>query len=170
MKRWKILLTVLALVLIMSIGIGTAYGYFTTYVVTRGGHVVTLGESGRTDIYERFSQWTKHVTVSSAADSDPAFVRIRAYWGAGYSVTYEGNGVWYDGGDGWWYYTPILQPDSSTSEFDVYISNVPSDVTEGDEFNIVVVYETTSVRYRADGTPYADWSVRLDSGTVGGVG
>lgn len=170
MKRWNLLLAVLALVLALSVGIGSAYAYFTTYTVSSGGHVVELGEIGHTDVYERFSQWTKHVTVTSAADSEPAFIRIRAYGGSGYSLTYNGNGAWTDGGDGWWYYNSILQPASSTGEFDVFISNVPTSVTEGDEFNIVVVYESTSVRYRADGTPYADWSVRLDSGSVGGVG
>lgn len=169
MKRRNLLLAALAVVLVLSAGIGTASAYFTARLVTYGGHVVELGSSGTTEVYERFSQWTKHVTVTSAADSEPAYIRIRAYYGSSYSVAYNGNGAWSDGGDGWWYYNSILQPASSTDEFDVTITNVPTDVTEGDEFNIVVIYESTSVRYRADGTPYADWSVRLDTGAVGGV-
>ena len=46
----------------------------------------------------------------------------------------------------------------------VRISGIP----EGEEsFNVAVVYETTPVQYRADGTPYADWEVRLEAlGTV----
>ena len=32
-------------------------------------------------------------------------------------------------------------------------------------FNVVVIYESTPVMYREDGTPYADWNVVLDNGT-----
>ncbi len=34
---------------------------------------------------------------------------------------------------------------------------------EGDEFNVVVVYESTLVLYDKDGNPYADWSNVLTS-------
>ena len=35
-------------------------------------------------------------------------------------------------------------------------------------FNVVVIYETTPVLYREDGTPYADWSAKVDAKTVEG--
>ena len=32
----------------------------------------------------------------------------------------------------------------------------------GDEFNVVVIYESTLALYDAEGNPYADWGVILD--------
>ena len=40
----------------------------------------------------------------------------------------------------------------------------------GDSFHVAVIYESTPVRYNADGTPYADWDEVLNSVTMeGGV-
>ena len=36
---------------------------------------------------------------------------------------------------------------------------------DGLTFNVVVIYESTPVLYREDGTPYADWNAVLDSGS-----
>ena len=55
-----------------------------------------------------------------------------------------------------------------TDELDIKLSNIPDSAVAGDSFTVVVVYETTPVLYNEDGTPYADWSVTLDSGTMEG--
>jgi len=53
-----------------------------------------------------------------------------------------------------------------TSVLSVKIENVPeADLENGTMFNVVVIYESTPVMYREDGTPYADWNVVLDNGT-----
>ena len=72
------------------------------------------------------------------------------------------------GSDGYYYYTPIVNAGETTTILKVLIGNVPEDVKEGDEFNVIVIYETTPVQYREDGTPYADWSVKLTTGTTEG--
>ena len=46
------------------------------------------------------------------------------------------------------------------------IENVPEDITDPTGFNVVVVYESTPVRYDEAGNPYADWSMTLDSGSM----
>ena len=43
------------------------------------------------------------------------------------------------------------------------IKNVPEEVTEPESFNVVVVYETTPVQYDAEGNPYADWELVLET-------
>ena len=164
MKRTHLLLAVLAVLLVLSSGIGAATAYFTTYTTTVGGHTLALGGGAvNTDMYERFSQWTKHVFVENEENSVPAYVRVRAFSGSIYELDYSG-GDWVDGGDGWWYYTGILEPGTDTGTIDMHIGNVPEDVTSGDDFNIVVVYETTPVQYDESGVPYADWNVVLDGG------
>ena len=52
----------------------------------------------------------------------------------------------------------------STDALDVRIENVPDDVDDPSSFNVVIVYETTPVRYHEDGTPYADWEADLWTG------
>ena len=47
------------------------------------------------------------------------------------------------------------------------IGNVPEDATEGDKFNVVVIYEAVKVEYNADGSTKApDWSMAavIDNG------
>lgn len=158
MKRRSILLAVLVLVLVLSASIGTTMAYFTTYSKADGDIPVDLGD--HTEIQEQFSQWTKHVTITSDEDSQPVFVRARAYGATGYTLTYSGAG-WSNGGDGWYYCDAILYGGGSTATLDVLVGNVPESVEDGEHFNVIVVYETTPVRYQADGTPYADWAETL---------
>ena len=168
MKRTTLWLAALAAVLALCASVGTASAYFTTYAQARGGYTIELGD--RTEIYERFSQWTKHVAVMSEPDSEPVFVRVRAFWGETYDVEYDGGAAWTEGADGFWYCDSILNGGEETPELDIHIVNVPAYVEEGDGFNVVVIYETTPVLYDGNGAPYADWSVTLDAGTTGGVG
>ena len=166
MKRKQWLLAALALVLVLGASIGPISAYFTTYAAAKGGYPIHLGSS--TTVYEEFSRWTKHVTVTSEADSQPVYVRARAFWGETYAVTYDGASGWTDGGDGFWYYDAILKGGEATAPLDVHIENVPAAVEPGENFNIVVVYETTPVQYDEAGEAYADWSITLDTGKTGG--
>lgn len=166
MKRRYILLAALAVILTLAAGIAPAMAYFTTYAEARG--VIGIEMSGYTEIYEQLSQWTKHITITSEEGGDPVFVRAKAFWGTTYDVSYDGNGAWTEGSDGWWYADDILYAGGETAELDIHINNVPTEVESGDSFNIVVVYETTPVLHGADGAPYADWSITADSGTTGG--
>lgn len=167
MKRFRTLLAALAIVLALAAGFGLASAYFTTYARASGGYTIELGE--RTEIYERFSQWTKHVAVTSEEGSKPVFVRVKAFWGETYDVSYDGGEHWTEGEDGFWYCGEILYAEGETPELDIHINNVPTDVESGDSFNVVVVYETTPVLYDAEGAPYADWNITLDTGTTGGA-
>ena len=163
MKKRHILLAALALVLLVTGSIGTAYAYFTTYVVTVGGYPVSLGSE--TEITESFYSWTKRVTITNEAGSEPVYVRARAYAGSVYELTYsDESGLWSPGSDGWWYYSAPVSGGESAGELQVHIGNVPEESSEGDSFSVVVVYETTPVLYTADGTPYGDWNVTLDRG------
>ena len=63
-------------------------------------------------------------------------------------------------------YNEIVPGGGKTSVLSVKIENVPeADLENGTMFNVVVIYESTPVMYREDGTPYADWNVVLDNGT-----
>ncbi len=167
MKKKHIFLAVLAVSLIMTVSVGSAWAYFTTYVEAQGGYTLSLGDE--TTIEENFSSWMKSLVITSEADSKPVYVRARAFSGDLYPVTYsdgevfnqenpaveddQERGVWTPKADGYYYYSKILYGGGKTNELQVKIENVPQDVTEK-EFNVVVVYETTPVQYKEDGTPY----------------
>ncbi len=183
MKKKKLFLAALALVLVLSAGIGSASAYFTTYTSARGGATVHLG--GERTFQEEFDSWTKKLTVTNKEGSYQAiFVRAKAYAPGtffsgerSYPLTCAISG---DGwttepdAEGWYYYTQAVAPGASTGTLNVVIQGIPKDAAEledGDAFNVAVVYESIPAVYDAEtGDPVdpqaADWKAALDSGTL----
>lgn len=150
--------------LVLTSGLGNAWAYFTTNTNAEGGHAITLaGEVTTVDEEFSFNDWTKRLVVTNTDTSGRSvYVRARAFSGSRYPLTYGGTG-WESSDDGYFYYENILDAGGSTEELLVEIKGVPEEVTEPESFNVVVVYETTPVQYDADGNPYADWSLKLET-------
>lgn len=162
MKKAGCFIVFLALIMAVTAGSGRAWAYFTTYASAEGGITIALGD--RTEIEEKFSNWEKRVTITSDPDSEPVYIRAKAFGSGSYPLTCGGEG-WSDGGDGYYYYDKILSGGEETSVLSVKIGNVPeNDVEDGTMFNVVVIYESAPVEYRDDKTPYADWGAVLDNG------
>ena len=156
LKKWLPFL--LAVVLVLGSSIGTALAYFTTYAPAKGGYVIHLGEE--TEIEEEFSDWTKHVVITSREDSSGVFVRVKAFSGEAYPLEISGTG-WTEGENDYWYYDDVLPGGSQTSQLDIQIKDVPTaEAQEGDQINVAVVYECVLAIYKADGSPDPDtaWS------------
>ncbi len=162
--RTKLNLLLLALVcaLVLQGGIKSAYAYFTTYVEARGGYAIDT--PSETEVKEEFSAWTKRVSIKNEGDAGPVFVRAKAFCTAKYPLTYTATGAWTLASDGWYYYNDPVPSGSETSELRVKIEDVPRTAEPGVSFNVVVVYESTPVRTREDGTTYADWGNISGSG------
>lgn len=169
MKKHNIIFAAAA-VLILTASVPNALAYFTTYVSAVGKKTVTLNDT--TDIEESIKLTTKSITITADEGSEPVFVRVRAFWPDGYSVVYnEGNDPkWVQTGTGddiWWEYTdPIANNGTETygkktSTLTIRVSDAPDTVQTGDTFNLVVVYESTPVRYTEDEngnkTPVKNW-------------
>lgn len=112
---------------------------------------------------EQVDGFTKHVSVSSAEGSAPAFVRVRAYAPGTVTLAYAGD-AWRDGGDGWWYCDTLLDAGATTPELTITISGAPEDAADGATLNVTVVHEATPAQWEADGTPYADWALTYEVG------
>ena len=167
MKKKTAFLTAVAVLLVMAATIESAWAYFTTYAEAKGGYTLSLGD--KTTVTEEFSAWTKHVAITSTEDSEPVYIRVKAFCGSEYSLVFsDASGKWTPGEDGYYYYSDIVYGGGTTDELLVKIENVPEDVKDADSFNVVVVYESTPVLYREDGTPYADWNSKVNTGTVEG--
>ena len=163
MKKKNIVLAAIAIVLVLSVSMGSAWAYFTTRATAAGALTVEVGFT--TTIEEpEFSNWTKHMVITNNEDSkQDVFIRARAYSPSQYPVTYSGEG-WVDGGDGWWYYTAPVAPGDAAAELLAKINNVPDTAQEGASFNVTVVHEATPVTYNAAGEASytdADWDFAL---------
>ena len=115
MKHKNLILTALAAAMVLTGAMGSAYSYFTTNAEAAGAATISLGS--RTEVQEEFSNWTKHVTVTSTEDSEPVYVRVKAFCGSEYSLVYsDSEGNWTPGSDGYYYYTPIVNAGETTTE------------------------------------------------------
>lgn len=179
MKKTKYFLTLLAVTTIVSAGIGKAWAYFTTYTEASGGYRIDLGDE--TEITEHYEDWIKEITISSKEDSEPVYIRARAFC-AEYLLTYEGEG-WTrvppkqpgaeekEDEEYWYYYEGILKGGETAPVLKVEINDVPKSSEKdpgkhpeiGDRFNVIVIYESIPVRYKTDGTPYQAWEIDWDS-------
>ncbi len=171
-RYYPAVLTLTAVLMVAGAGIGKAWAYFTTFSEAAGGYTIHLGD--RTEFTEEFSNQTKHLVVTSDADSDPIYVRAKAFSGSPYPLTYSGDG-WTLGADDYYYYGSIVNGGESTKALDIRIDHIPVDgeKAEKDYFNVVVIYESTPVKYHEDGKAYTigetDWSELLDSGSTTGT-
>ena len=158
MKKSKLTITLalFAVVLISAAGLGKSGAYFTTYAEAEGALTIALGEETR--IVETFSDWTKHVSISNAENSNyPVFVRVKAFC-ASYELTYSGDG-WTLGDDGFYYYADPVEAGSASGILDIHIDHVPANIEDpGRKFNVVVVSECTPALYDEDGNVYCDWN------------
>ncbi len=170
-KYYPGVLALAAAFTVASAGIGTAWSYFTTYAEAAGGYTIRLGD--RTEIREDFSDWTKHVTIDNQESSEPVYIRVRAFCGSQYTIVYSGEG-WTLGDDGYYYYDRIVDGGGKTATLDLKIEGIPEDPETMESFNVVVIYESTPVKYHEDGSPYSveetDWDEILDTGSTESTG
>lgn len=155
MKNKRILLALLALALAVTTVLPAAMAYFTTNARATGTRPLKLG--GSTTITETMAEWTKEVTISAEENSQPMWVRARAYPEALASIT--GGEGWVDGTDGWWYFTtPLANPQTGDAQIKTTVLKAevkPVKVEEvgqiPDGFDVTVVYESAPVLYGEDG-------------------
>ena len=172
MKKRTLILALTAILLVCTAPAGTAFAYFTTYARATGGYVIELGD--QTTIDDDVSNWVKHVKITVSDDSQPVFVRARAFGPTDYELQYSGSEKWAPGGDGYYYYQEACTAGQQLDELNIRIANVPEqkDIVKPEEFNVVVVHETTPARYNADGSlrnSPEDWAnAKVDRGTEEG--
>ncbi len=156
MKRNRIfgLLTVLALVMIVSQSAASSMAYFTTYVTAKGGRTISY-ESVKPGVEEEYENYVKSIQARNDGNMD-CYARVKVLAGAEFGISYESDsGKWSQGDDGYWYYSDIL-PAGALSDVLKASIQVPEELEQS--FDVVVAVEATPVRYQEDGTPYADWS------------
>ncbi len=165
MKKRNLILAVAAVCLLLCVSVKNAMAYFSVSVRSEGHTEVQFSE--KTEIIETFDNWTKHLTVTNEGDDNgQVYVRARGFAPEGMTLDYSGDN-WSDGGDGYWYYNSYIGNGESTTVLNVEIKNIPAEVKAGDNFNVVVIYETTPVQYDSDGKIIsaieADWNTEVQT-------
>lgn len=147
-----------ALLLAGSVTVGSAMAYFTTYATASGGAEVSLGFT-QTVPGEEIVDWTKRIVVQNTGDTD-CYVRVRLFAGEKYQEGLDISGEgWVQGEDGYFYHRDVVPAGGSTSQLSAGIDHMDSE----EDFNVIVVQESTPVLYDENGDPYADWNVILDT-------
>ena len=147
MNKRRLLLALLAVIMVLSVSIGPALAYFSTYTVAEGKKPIKVVPD--TTIDEDVANETqKSVTVTNAGNA-PCFVRATAFAPTGVTLgTAGGNGWSAQDGEGFWVYGEVLMPGETTAELEIPISGIPATANEGanegDSLNIAVVYESTT--------------------------
>ena len=168
MKKRTLILAVLAVVLVLSASIGSAVAYFTTYATARGGYVIYLGD--RTEMEEHISNNRKTVQIFNRAQSAgdigkyPVFVRVKAFTDSDGTLDYSANtgSLWQPRNDGYWYYQKAIyagtseHPEDAVTDPFVVTINLSRALKEGEELDVIVVYDSVAAVFNADGSPDLD--------------
>lgn len=187
MRKRNLILIALVFALIICATIQPAMAYFTTYVRAKGGHEVTFGDTTKiTEEYSNFMKkvtiWSKDdsypVFIRAKVLYEGKFV-IDTSSSTGWTAKQD-DGYYYYGSinptDPSKVTLTILNGgQSTTGPLCVEIKNVPPEtikdennneipnpaferLTEGEKsFSVVVVYESTPVRYDENNNPEAKW-------------
>ena len=147
-KRVTCILAAVALLSVLTAGLGTAGAYFTDRDDGSQSHEIQLGDS--TTVTETTVDWTKQVTITNNADSSEAvWVRARAYAGEDIQdLLVIGGENWSGTKNDWYYYSAPVQPGEPAKQLLVQVPEQkvnPKEAAENMSFNVVVVYETTPV-------------------------
>ncbi len=166
-------LAALALALVLGSTATPSLSYFTTYVSAQGSKQIILKDV-EVEIEDRF-ETQKEIRIHNTGDA-PCYARIRIFSEPVATTVTPGEG-WTDGGDGYWYYSEVLQPgdgnDAWSTLFLVSAKLQGSELPEEQDFNIIVVAECALVLYdddgnvRPNGPTYIGWSLEAAGGEEG---
>lgn len=164
MSKKTIGLLVVSLLLVACVGVGSALAYFTTYTEAKGSGEISLGFAD-TEINETVHKGVKIVSVKNAKDAAECYVRVKVIVNEQYQnlVKYtETDGVknWTPGEDGYYYYKNIVASDEETTELVVLLTGI-SEIAK-DDFNVIVIQESTPVLYNENGEAYANWDIKAE--------
>ncbi len=155
MKRNKLAVTMLAVMLVLGMGVGTAWSYFTDSTTAEGS--VSVHVKPTTTITEENGPGTKTIRIRNTSENVPVYVRARVYAADELGANASGSG-WSGSIDAWYDYDEPLAVGSETQPLNVSFA-LKHEARDGDETNVIVVYECVPVTYDADHNPLpASWN------------
>ena len=161
MNKKNKLILLLMVALAFMIGVPKTLAYFSTYVQVKGTAPVVLKEV--VEFKEEDIGGNKRVVIKADSDSDPIYVRIRAYASSEIadliSYIYE-TGEWKMTADGWYEYQQVLMA-GDEAWMDIEIDKINIELTQ---FNVIVVYEYIPAISDGNGGYVKDWTAGWTGG------
>lgn len=163
MKKY-IAIAALAFALVMGMTIAPASAYFTDQHTANGGVPVAAGPT--THIYEWVKGTQKKLVVTNDEDSVTVVIRAKAEHPSFVDASLgEGSSSkWVAGADGWYVYQDAVAAKGETEPlvFDFDFGRVETELErapeDGNNYNIVVLYEAKPATYTAEGDlDFGDW-------------
>ena len=144
----KKIMMLFALVLILSVTIGTTVAYFSDYEQASGGATLNLG--GKTELTEGEDTSKKDIVIKNTGKTN-MIVRVGIY-GPGEMEAPVMKGNWMQAGDGMYYYGVVLKPGENTGAGNLVASM--SFKWEGEApdyyFEVTAVHEGSQAIYEGD--------------------
>ena len=164
MNKKNKLILLLMVTLALMISVPKTLAYFSTYVQAKGAAPVVLKEV--VEFKEEKIGGNKRVVIKADSDSDPIYVRIRAYASSEIfdliDFVFE-EGEWRMTTDGWYEYYKVLMAGEEAS-MDIEIEKASIELSQ---FNVIVVYEYIPAISDGEGGYVKDWSVGWTTGGDG---
>ena len=164
-KKKTLCLIAAAVVMVITLSIGSTMAYFSTYVVSRGAKPFEY-KLTNTELDEKINAGTKTITIknigvkneSGEVEGGACFVRVKvivAQEHAGKVSVAVGNDSksgWVKKGD-YYHYNRVLELGDVTKALNISINTE----NHTEDYNVVVIQESTPALYDKDGKAYADW-------------
>lgn len=145
-NRKRSLIALLTAVMILTMTAGLTTAYFSDVDPYAGEAQLIL--KGKTEIHEGDKDTEKNIQIENVGEV-PVFVRVRLF-GPDQLEIKLADGTWIAGGDGYYYYSKILQPGETTPK-DKLIGTVTMSEKEaaelGDSFTVTAVQECSTIIY-----------------------
>jgi len=176
-KRKLIVSIALAATLVCGASITPAMAYFTDNTEATGSIPIKIGTT--TTIHEWYREKVKYVKIGNSEDSDsPVWIRAKVQTNIEYSTEGADNpSNWPSSPDAndWYNYSTPVDPGEAAEILKVQLTfpTVKSETKPGaeigDNFNVIVVYESTPAEYDESTQSYKapNWDNVLDRVTEG---
>ena len=160
MKKRNMILSVLAAVLILSLSVGSAMAYFTTFTKVDGDAPFKAGNITRID--ESYSGNVKSVWITNLSSSkESVFIRARVF--SAVPVSIAGSSKWSEHGD-YWYFSDPVPPRGVTDVLNVTIDfnggGFDPKAYVGEKISVIVVYEAIfAPQFDSNGDEMLPWDI-----------
>ena len=166
-----ICLSLVAMALIITLNVGNALAYFTTYTTAKGGITLDLEFPSaiiEEDVVISGNSGYKKIVLKNNGSVD-CYVRMRAF--AGRPLMYSENSSdqetqailgWTKNGD-YYEYNSVLAPNGETTPIYVHFNITAEDTN----FNVIIIQECTSVLHDNAGNVLpVDWNTETNNPTT----
>lgn len=156
MKKKTLAIASMAMILVASMSIKPAMAYFTATQEAEAKIAIEIGDS-ELETEDSVTDMVKTISVKNTSSFE-AYIRVKAIVASNCKVTQKDSPNWELKDDGYYYFKNVVAAGESTDSLSLAI-----ETSSNEDFNVVIIEESTKVHYDENGNPYADWTYTLEN-------